>query len=510
MIRTHRILPLATGLLLISIAFQGVTDVDSQEPPESMVHPHVDDMEKARVAGLLALKNCAWQGPYIRENPKANTGLPDYGAFYWTLIGTAPKGASLRFRGQYPRSRYFSYNTYRMDGTTAPYHGLIDKVIVPEKGQPANPFLSGNRRDVQSSYVVDIVWDIDNDNSNNDLRPNQLLVDLFDQATYDRKLTEDPLAIFPTFSAEERGFEIMYRVYLHDDGMEGLGGAGFPRLELTLDGVTYDDQEDICDLLAVRDDIIEAPLMDPETQYLPLRRDGNPYTAKNYYRDDNGDPDNGEITWRASYDQGHDMRCAFFGKCEREGPRAVGFYPNLDNGYLNAWIDNRRGAVILTEGKLPITPRTLAGSDTYDDANAQLRYWSLCSYEFYSQRLTDCVFDESLVLDVDRRYAVVISKREDRPKNATEACGYNWLEFPEWGDNLAMLHDPTRTTDRRNNAYDALLLNRQMAPYGGFSQSVHETRVPGDEKRVMGAYLQQSRYMSIEGFEKMPCRKVVN
>jgi hypothetical protein len=188
----------------------------------------------------------------------------------------------------------------------------------------------------------------------------------------------------------------------------------------------------------------------------------------------------------------------------------VGFYPNLDNGYLNAWIDNRRGAVILTEGKLPITPRTLAGSDTYDDANAQLRYWSLCSYEFYSQRLTDCVFDESLVLDVDRRYAVVISKREDRPKNATEACGYNWLEFPEWGDNLAMLHDPTRTTDRRNNAYDALLLNRQMAPYGGFSQSVHETRVPGDEKRVMGAYLQQSRYMSIERFEKMPCRKVVN
>jgi hypothetical protein len=362
---------------------------------------------------------------------------------------------------------------------------------------------------VGSSYAVDIVWDDDNDNTNNPLTPNQLLVNLFDQAVYDHKVANDYLGIFPTFSAVERGFELMYRVYVHDKQVDALGGAGLPRLEVTLEGITYDDQGKICELLAIKDDVIDAPLMDPDRQYEPLRRNGNPYTPKDYYRDESGRPVNGAITWRASYDQGHDMRCAFFGKCDREGPRAVGFYPNLDNGYLNAWVDDRRGPVILTEGKLPITPRTLEGNDTYDDETAQLRYWSLCSYEFFSQRNVDCVYDEQLLLDEERRYAVVSTKQKYRPKNATEVCGYNWIELPEWGDNYAMQHNPDQATGRENNAYDTLLLNRQMAPYKGFEQSVHSTAIPGDERRVMGEYLQQSRYMSVDAFQELPCRKVV-
>ena len=504
------VLSLAFVLALTMTACKDDDKSVAFQTQEALSQPSADEVEKTRLAKVRSLENCVWRGPYNRDNPKADVGLTDYTAYYWTAFGTAPEGASLRIKGHYPHSRYFSYNTYQMDGTTAPYHGLVDKVIEPDAGQAANPFLTGNRRDVNSSYTLDIVWDDDNDYANNQLGPNQLLIDLYDQATYDAKVASDYLSIFPTFSAVERGFELMYRVYVHDEGVDGTGGVGFPQLELTLDGVTYDDQEEICQLLAIREDVIDAPLMDPDKQYGPLRQNGNPYTPKDYYVGENGQPENYGVTWRASYDQGHDMRCPFLGQCEREGPRAVGFYPNLDNGYLNTWVDNRIGAVILTEGKLPITPKTLAGGGTYDDADAQLRYWSLCSYEFYSQRNTDCVFDEQLLLDEDRRYAIVVSKKNDRPENATEACGYNWLEFPEWGDNYAMQHDPSMATGRENNDYDALLLNRQMTPYDGFNQVVQNTSVPGDEIQVMGEYLQRSRYLSVEAFEELPCRDVVH
>jgi len=508
--RTMNLLLLTVSLTLtITACDSGIDGVDV-ETRNASAQPSAEETEEARIAEILSLENCAWRGPYVRENTKADVGLLDYGAYYWTLFGTAPTGASLRLKGKYPRARYFSFNTYKMNGTTAPYHGLVDKIIEPNAGQPANPFLTGNKRGVDSTYTIDVVWDDDNDSTNNDLGPNQLLTDLYDQATYDAQYASDYLSIFPTFNALERGFEMMYRVYVHDEAADGLGGVDFPQMELTLNGVTYDDQEEICQLLAIKDSTIDAPLMDAEKQYRPLRENGNPYTPKDYYKDENGQPaENGEITWRASYDQGHDMRCPFLGQCEREGPRAVGFYPNLDNGYLNTWVDNRKGAVILTEGKLPITPKTLAGGGTYDDTDAQLRYWSLCSYEFYSQRNTDCVFDEQLLLDEDRRYAIVTSKKKDRPENAIEACGYNWLEFPEWGDNLALLHDPSKSTGRINNDYDALLLNRQMTRYDGFDQGVQSTATPGDEIRVMGEYLQRSRYLSVVAFEELPCRNVV-
>ena len=70
----------------------------------------------------LITESCAWQGPYVKENPVTNIAYPDAGALYWSLKGVLPEGATLRLKGKYPQARYFSFNSYKMDGTIMPYH----------------------------------------------------------------------------------------------------------------------------------------------------------------------------------------------------------------------------------------------------------------------------------------------------------------------------------------------------------------------------------------------------
>ena len=77
------------------------------------------------------LSTCFWNGPYVKENPAANFAYPDTGAAYWTAEYSLPEGATLKLDGDFPYSRYISYNSYRSDGTPA------DVVAALEKRDPA-------------------------------------------------------------------------------------------------------------------------------------------------------------------------------------------------------------------------------------------------------------------------------------------------------------------------------------------------------------------------------------
>ena len=55
---------------------------------------------------------------------------------------------------------------------------------------------------------------------------------------------------------------------------------------------------------------------------------------------------------------------------------------------------------------------------------AQLRFWSLCTGESrVTLRTPDCLADRQVPIDAARRYTIVVSRREDRPANATAAAG---------------------------------------------------------------------------------------
>jgi len=93
------------------------------------------------------------------------------------------------------------------------------------------------------------------------------------------------------------------------------------------------------------------------------------------------------------------------------------------------------GKVAVLTGRLPTTPRTRNGEARMEAAEA--RYWSLTAY---GQGLPDrdgfcgaalhSIMDDEIAADSDGRFVLVISRPENRPKNAKPETGVTWLE---WG-----------------------------------------------------------------------------
>jgi hypothetical protein len=107
------------------------------------------------------------------------------------------------------------------------------------------------------------------------------------------------------------------------------------------------------------------------------------------------------------------------------------------------------------------------------------------------------VFDQQVPLRGDRRYTLVVSRRQDRPKNASEACGYDWLDFGA-GENYP---DPASRDDV------GVLYARFMFPDPRWAQAPQKVTTPGTERAVMGPYFPSSRYTTTARFERRGCRR---
>ena len=92
-------------------------------------------------------------------------------------------------------------------------------------------------------------------------------------------------------------------------------------------------------------------------------------------------------------------------------------------------------------------------------------------------------------MDASRRFTVVVSRKEDRPANATERCGVAWID---WGDRGDGAGDPDY----------AVLILRNMLPAAGFGQAVQRVRRPGTEPDVMGDHFPATTYGNKAGFER--------
>jgi hypothetical protein len=67
----------------------------------------------------------------------------DTNAVYWGGTYAALPGTRIRIEGQYPHSRYISWNVY--DAAARPIDALSDVQLAPDPGS-ANPFLPGASR----------------------------------------------------------------------------------------------------------------------------------------------------------------------------------------------------------------------------------------------------------------------------------------------------------------------------------------------------------------------------
>tara|TARA_Y100000590_G_scaffold321570_1_gene364071 strand:- start:272 stop:961 length:690 start_codon:yes stop_codon:yes gene_type:complete len=169
-----------------------------------------------------------------------------------------------------------------------------------------------------------------------------------------------------------------------------------------------------------------------------------------------------------------------------------GFYPNLDNNYVRTIINRKHGKVFFMRGKLPKTPKT------YDQnklmTKEELVYWSICSNQgFANTRVNDCLFDEQVPINKNGEYLIVVSREEDRPRNAYPKCGVGWLPMADDGDG-AIDEDIT------------IIQIRNLLASPDFKHAIQNVNEIGKEKEIMGPYLPASFYTTTGAFEILfPC-----
>lgn len=400
------------------------------------------------------LSTCFWNGPYVKENPEANFLYPDTGAAYWTGEYALPQGATLEVKGDFPYARYISYNSYRRDGSPADV--ITDYNIVADEGA-VNPFINGNPRQGQPrGYQIEVAA-----GSTPEERAENTLYD----------------------NAEGGKTVLMYRVYVPDEGTDILGGMDLPEIVVTTaDGVTHTG-DDACEQIQAEQKLVQVPLV-PEEIYAQAR-ENNPARVP--------------PIWQAVYNPQWAIECAFYYHCDTDPIRQVVWFANLDNQYIASHVDRSVEPLVVVRGKLPEVPNTLHGNEYFDTSDAQLRYWSICQNEYYSQRVEACLFDEQITINPDGKFTIVTSRPEDRPENAVEECGVGFLPWPEKGDGFSIVEG------REDNPDDALLLVRNMQPMNEFEQAVQYTQTPGDEEDVLGEYLPSIEYYTTEEFEALGC-----
>jgi hypothetical protein len=421
--------------------------------------------------------DCFWAPPKGMDYARLPNTLPiqtpnlypDVGSTYFVGQYVLPAGATLTFRGQFPHERYFSYTIFKSlsGGQLGPGDHLTDRDIVPDEGS-VNPFVPPNRRDAKRrNYTLHVVGGP---------VPEQRAVNTIYTGSTD-----------PTARV---GMSI--RNYLADKGLDGTGGVGLPKLTLTLADGTELQGEAACAVL--------DPITDKSTATFPLEQWKSQVAAS---PDPANFPAVRQPVWERFWNAAYSVAGTFItdpAERARQFPPVDegGFQSNPDTRYMILPVSRNFGKVITVSGKLPTFPRTLPASKKWEPRDWQVRYWSLCTGSSPVSGLGyDCVYDEQVPLGRDRSYTLVVSRPEDRPRNATPACGYRWLAF---GDGESYPDPAAR------DWVDTLYL-RFMAPSPTFQHAPVNVKTPGTEAQVMGPYLPKSRYWSKAEFEKRGCRR---
>lgn len=404
------------------------------------------------------VEGCFWGGPYNIDNPEANFAYPDTGATYWHAKYTLPKDATLRLNGEYPYARYMSFNSYRDDATSA--FALADSEIKPNSGA-INPFISGAERNNENrGYQFEIA-------------AGAAPIIPLDNVLYD----------FAAVGENDDEAVLLYRVYVPNEGRDATGGVGLPDPELTLSSGEVLTGQNLCDTLQADQELLAIPFI-PAPTYAALRQNNS---AKE------------NPTWRAFYNTPFNLQCVFRDQCGGSPERQFPFFANLDNQYVSTTVDRDIAPVAVIRGKVPSVPATLQGNDVFDPDQAQLRYWSLCQNEYYSQKVTGCLYDEQVTTNPDGFYTIVTSLPEDRPSNVTDECGIGFIPWSDDGDGFGIVEG------QESNKTDGLLILRNMLPSATFDKAVQNTNVPGDAADVMGDFLPNLQYFTKAEFEALGC-----
>ena len=424
-------------------------------------------------------RTCFWSRGPASKDPYINIAYPDAGVYYWNATFTVPEGAQLYLKGVFPHSRYMSLISY--DGRGAPIESLADYLIVPDENS-INPFVEGaNRTLIKRSYKVEIV-NLSSQITRNEGTRLELQTDVEGSGLQKEIRHRNSLNATQYGQGQQ---SIIYRIYVPDKGKNESGGVPLPEPVLILKNREELRGDKACETLHTNQPpqiTIDAVGL-PMTVYSKLvNHPGKPATW----------PATVPPTWYLQYDRDF-LLGIYNGQLPKSRRKSTGgFYPNLDNNYVRTIINRKHGKVFVMRGKLPKTPKTYHGDEFM--TKGELVYWSICSNQgFANTRVNDCLFDEQVPVNNNGEYIIVVSREEDRPRNAYPECGFGWLPMADDGDG-AIDEDVT------------VIQIRNMLASPDFKHAIQNVNEIGNEKQVMGPYLPVSFYTTTGAFEIIfPC-----
>ncbi|GAC1321207.1 MAG: hypothetical protein NVSMB25_14610 [Thermoleophilaceae bacterium] len=392
------------------------------------------------------------------EPSTTNALLLDTHAVYWVVGYQGIPGTRMRITGEFPHSRYASFNAY--DPEARPADALTDRGIVPAPGS-VNPFLPGAPRNGSArSYTAFIEFGP----RPADPAPNTL---------YTGRAADG--------SVNYAG-SLWYRVYLPDHGRDQAGGVGLPRVsvESTLAPGSPLTPDACGHVQAPTANAVNQAIADSNGGPVPDLTGGG-YPGRNPPR------------WTLYTTLSESIQDILLDN--RQGdqlgpsrpalPHGGGFFSNRDIAYVYAPASRGFGDLIVIHARAPSFPDTRAPAPSMP-AGKQLRYFSLCQYDPLSQRVVDCRSDDELAIDSRGDYTLVVSTPAARPRNARPECGVAWLA---WGPQS-----------------QGLLIYRQMLAEPSLPQAIAGIPSRGEEQRVMGPYYPAAQYLATRAaFEARGC-----
>jgi hypothetical protein len=426
-----------------------------------------------------------WAYWNLLEDPKPYQDpnlWPDKRPTYFFGQLVMPAASSLTIRGRYPYARYFKFNLYKFERSTfvaIPGASLAGYDIEPDPGS-GNPFTVGGDRQVKNRHFTLRVLAEDPPGNRADWPKNTLYV-----------------------GRDEKEVMAGFRIYVSDRGYDGAGWGPGDGPSFEGPGITYEGA------LA---DGTKLTAADVEKRFSrPMGPAPPPLTVDQWYKlvDNKGNnpcmtPTTAPACPNSRFELFWGMRYTVLGAFMRPAERAkIPVATEMEGGgdptteYMVNYISRQYGPLYVFRAKMPTFPRTYDGVRTMPEG--QVTYWSVVTVASApSGELWDGVFDEQVALNKDGYYTIVVSRPEDRPRNATREHGVTWID---WGPGEG-LNDP------RNRKDWGMLLMRFMVPQKEWAGSPAKVTKPGLEAQVMGPYYPRGYYTTKAKFEAEGARRV--
>jgi hypothetical protein len=411
------------------------------------------------------------------ENPKPDQDpnlWPDKRPSYLVGQMAMPTGSSITVHGTFPHARYFNVSLYKFERNTFVAVGgeSLDGWDIEADAGSGNPYRAGADRLVENRGFTLHILAQDAPKNNGERAANTIYV-----------------------GRDGQEVQLAVRVYLSDEGYDGMGwGPGdSPTAEpgFTYEGRLADGTSLSAEETAKRfgRPLGSAPALMTDDQWYALvdGKDNDPSLTPATA------PARAHPVWERFWTVPFTLVGAFKPPEMRHKMRwegASGGGANPLTVYLVTYLSRKFGPVYVLRGKLPTFPNTFKGLPTM--LKEQIAYWSVVSVGAGpSGELWDGLYDMQLPLDQNGNYTVVISRPEDRPKNATTENGIAWMN---WGPGEG-LNDP------RNRPDWGMLIMRFIASDPNWENSPTKITKPGMEAAVMGPYYPRGEYTDKASFE---------